>query len=76
MESDERRMRAEARRHTAVLHRTLLQAVELDLDPVDGERAVSLVTTLSRESWSASSTPLPEYSREQVPVRFVAGRLT
>ena len=59
-----------------MLHRTQLAPLERDLDPLAGEAAVSLVAALSRESWSASGAAFPDYTRETVPVRFVAGRLT
>jgi hypothetical protein len=71
-----RETRAEARRRTTVLHRTTLRAIEEDLDSISGAAALSLVTVLTRESWSESGAPLPTYSRATIPVRFVAGRLT
>lgn len=76
VDESERRERAEARRRSAVLHRARLQRVERDLTPLDGERAVSLVATLTQESWAASGAPVPEYAREAIPVRFVPRRLT
>lgn len=54
-----------------VLHRATLERHELDLQPVRGEEAISLVTVLTRESWSAAGLPVPDYSRESIPVRFV-----
>jgi hypothetical protein len=71
-----RRERAEQRRRSATLHRARLQPAELDLDPVRGAAAVSLVAALTRESWAQSGLPLPSYGRAETPVRFVPGRLT
>jgi len=76
MSSEDRRARAAARRRSAVLHRTRLEPTERDLDPIAGEAAVSLVAVLTRESWSETGAPVPEYSRAAIPIRFVAGRLT
>lgn len=44
---------------------------EVDLDPLSGEAAVSLVRRLTLESWSLAGLPLPEYTRAAIPVRFV-----
>lgn len=74
MSEADRARRAELRRQTAVLRRTRLTAREEDLDPVDGSAALSLVTVLTRESWSATGEPLPQYAREEIPVRFVPRR--
>jgi hypothetical protein len=76
MDGAGRRARAEARKRTATLRRTHLSATEPDLDPVFGEAAISLVDRLTRESWAESGRPLPGYSRREIPVRFVPGRLT
>jgi len=68
--------RADTRRRKAVLRKTRLQRVESDLSPLTGASAVSLVYTLTRESWTASRKPWPEYDRAHTPVRFVPGRHT
>jgi hypothetical protein len=74
MSDDERRQRAEIRRRVAVLRKAKVDQAERDLNPIEGEAAVSLVAALTRESWSASRKPLPEYTRSQIPIRFVAAR--
>ena len=71
-----RRARAEARRKTAILRRTNLKRDEEDLSPVSGAEALSLVTQLTRESWSVSGRSVPTYARDSIPCRFVPGRLT
>ncbi len=67
----ERKLRAEARRSRAVLHRTRLAEVEKDPHPIRGAEAISLLTVLSRESWALGGQPLPTYGRADVPIRFV-----
>ena|GEM_PF-7036200 len=76
MFADNRAARADARRRSAILIKTTLHAVERDLDSIDGPAAISLVTVLSRESWSTSGAPFPEYLRSAIPIRFIAGRRT
>lgn len=73
MSDTERRLRAERRRERAVLHRLRLGETEPDLSPIRGVEAISLVTQLTRESWSLSGRPWPEYSRAETPYRFVPG---
>lgn len=69
-----RRARAEARRRTATLRRGTLRAQEPDLSPVSGPMALTLVTRLTLESWALSGLPLPTYTRDATPYRFVPGR--
>jgi hypothetical protein len=76
MADNDRRSRAEARRRTAILRKTTLHDAEGDLSYVDGAAAVSLVGTLTRESWAASRRKWPTYTRSQIPVRFIPGRPT
>lgn len=71
-----RRSRAEGRRTTATLRRGRLQSDEPDLSPLRGPEALTLVTQLTRESWSLSGLGVPTYTRDAVPCRFVPGRLT
>lgn len=71
-----RRARAEARRRTATIRRARLQRDEVDLDPVRGAEGLTLVTRLTRESWTLSGREYPRYSRATIPCRFVPGRLT
>jgi hypothetical protein len=74
MSATDRARRAEARRKSAVLHRTRLRRRELELDPVAGAAAVALVAQLTRESWAEAGLPLPTYTRAEVPIRFVPRR--
>ena len=75
MEDDGRRARAESRRGNMVLRRTRLSD-DADAEPVRGEEALSLVTRLTRESWSLAGLEEPAYSRRQIPCRTVPGRIT
>lgn len=72
----DRRARAARRRHSAFLNRTTLKRAETDLTPLSGLAAVALVQSLTRESWAAARKPTPTYRREEIPIRFVPGRLT
>ncbi len=74
MSEEARRQRAEERRHRAVLIRTRLGAPEIDLDPIEGPDAISLVTQLTRQSWALSGNPWPTYRRSEIPCRFIPGR--
>jgi hypothetical protein len=72
----DRGARAAARRHRATLKKAQLQPVEEDLSPLRGAEAVSLVQRLTLASWSLAGRHQPTYTRERIPIRFVAGRLT
>jgi hypothetical protein len=72
----DRGARAEARRKRATLKKTHLQPVEEDPSSLRGPEAVSLVHHLTLESWSLAGRQQPTYTRERIPIRFVAGRLT
>ena len=76
MEHSERKIRAALRRKTAVLNRTTLQRVEHDSTPTSGLAAISLVQQLTLECWALAGKKAPAYRREEIPVRFVHGRLT
>jgi hypothetical protein len=76
MDTTERMVRAARRRQTTLLHRTTLKRVESDLTPLSGLAAIALVERLTHESWTAARKPTPTYRREEIPVRFVPGRLT
>lgn len=76
MEDAKRRERAAARMQRATLHRTSLGDGEQDLSPIAGAEAISLLTALSRESWSLTGRELPTYTRGEIPCRTVPGRLT
>lgn len=71
-----RRERAEARRARAVLRKSRLGPFEADLSPVSGAEALSLVHRFTVESWALSRREQPTYTRDQIPWRFVPGRLT
>jgi hypothetical protein len=75
MDITERKARAAHRRQSAALHRTTLKRVESDLTPLSGLAAIALVKRLTHESWAAARKPIPAYRREEIPVRFVPGRL-
>lgn len=46
------------------------QPDEVDLDPIGGGPAVSLVHRPTLESWSLSGLSQPHYTRATMPVRF------
>lgn len=71
MSDAERKRRAEARRQKMTVRRARLADAAVDIDPVTGEQAISLVTRLTRECWSLGGLPLPVYARSEIPVRFV-----
>jgi hypothetical protein len=47
---------------------------EVDLSPVSGAEAISLVYRLTRASYSIAGRPRPEYSRDRMPCKFVPRR--
>lgn len=67
----EREQRAAERRGRAVIRRVSLEDDGPDPDAVQGADAISLVTQLTRASWSLSGRPWPEYRRSETPYRFV-----
>ena len=71
-EDDARRDRAALRRAELTLRKTDLEHAHLDLHPVRGAEAISLVSVLTRESWALGSEPYPGYERHETPYRFVA----
>jgi hypothetical protein len=76
MSASDRRLRAQGRRSRASLSKARLRPTEEDLTPVRGPEAISLACRLTVESWSLSGRPEPTYKRQQIPCRFVPGRLT
>jgi hypothetical protein len=70
----ERRERAEARRARATLYKTRLASSHEDPQPIFGAEAVGLVQRLTEESWSLSGGAIPNYTRVQIPCRFVPRR--
>lgn len=66
-----RRQRAAARTERTVLHKARLSTVEADLSPLRGAAAISLLTQLTRESWSLAGLESPSYERHRIPIRFV-----
>ena len=76
MDTTEREARAARRRQSTLLKRTTLKRAESDLTPLSGFAAIALVQQLTRETWAVGGKPTPTYRREEIPVRFVPGRLT
>jgi hypothetical protein len=76
MEDANRRARAEARKTRAILNKARLAPRETDLTPIAGADAISLVASLTRESWSLAGRDDPTYTRREIPCRMVPGRLT
>lgn len=69
----ERRARAARRASVMSIHKATL-GYEVDLSPIRGENAISLVTQLSREAFSLAGLEQPAYPRARIPVRFVPRR--
>ena len=71
MSDAERKLRAEERRGRMVITRCDLEDSDIDPNPTFGAEAISLAAVLTRESWSMSGRPLPDYSRAKTPYKFV-----
>lgn len=63
--------RAKARAERMTLRKGRLGEPEADLDPVFGADAISLVSRLTRSSYSLAGRPKPTYTRATIPCRFV-----
>jgi len=74
MSDPQRQARADARRRVAILSRTTLASQEHDLTPVRGAEAISLVRSLTLESWSLSGAEMPSYARSEINIKFVPRR--
>ncbi len=46
---------------------------DADGDVLRGPEAVSLVWSLTLQSWALAGKPVPSYPRSEIPVRFVPG---
>lgn len=66
----ERKARAEKRRRTMTVRFTTLDD-ETDPWPIRGAEAISLVTQITRDVWSLSGQPSPQYERKNMPVRCI-----
>ncbi len=58
------------------LRKTRLGEPEVNLSPVFGAEAVSLVYRLTRTSYSLARDAQPAYTRANMPYRFVPRRAT
>jgi hypothetical protein len=70
MGSEERKARAELRRQRAVIVRAELADLQPNSEILRGPEAMSLAWRLTREAWSLSGKPWPEYDRTSTPHRF------
>jgi hypothetical protein len=61
--------RAKARSTRITLRKARLGEPEPDLDP--GSEAISLVSRLTRTSYSLAGRPTPTYTRATIPYKFV-----
>lgn len=59
-----------------ILRKSRLGEPEVDLSPVFGGDAISLVYRLTTASYSLANRPRPAYSRAQIPCVFVPRRAT
>jgi hypothetical protein len=67
----DREARAKARTARMTLHKGRVGEPEIDLSPVFGAEAISLVYRLTRSSYSLAGQPAPTYTRSNIPCRFV-----
>jgi hypothetical protein len=63
--------RAKARGDRMWLHKAHLGEQQADPEPVFGAEAISLVTRLTRSSYSLAGSPTPTYTRATIPCKFV-----
>ena len=63
--------RAKARTERMTLRKGHVGDPEVDLDPVFGAEAISLVQRLTRASYSLGGLEVPAYTRATIPCRFV-----
>jgi hypothetical protein len=63
--------RAKARSERMTLRKARLGEPEADLDPLFGADAISLVSRLTRSSYSLAGRSTPTYTRATIPCRFV-----
>lgn len=68
---DPRRDTAARRAKAMIIRKGHVGQPEADLSPVDGEAAISLLTQLTRESFSLTGLNEPRSARGRIPVRFV-----
>ncbi len=59
-----------------ILRKSRVGAPEVDLSPLFGADAISLVYRLTRTSYSLAAEPHPGYARQDIPCRFVPRRAT
>ncbi len=55
-----------------VIRKGRLGHSEVDFTPVKGDAAISLATRLTIEAFELAGVVSPKYSRDEMPVRFVA----
>lgn len=63
--------RAQIRRERMIIRKSRVGEPEVDLSPVFGAEAISLLGRLTRASYSLGEHPEPRYTRKQIPCRFV-----
>jgi hypothetical protein len=63
--------RAQERRERMVLRKGHLGDPEIDMSPVFGAEALTLVHRLTRMSYALANQPLPSYCRAEIPCNFV-----
>lgn len=64
-------LRAKARGERMTLRKARLGEPEVDLTPISGEDAISLVSRLTRTSYSLSGQQAATYTRRTIPCQFV-----
>lgn len=76
MDSDDaaRRTRAQERAARMTLRKTAPGMASADPVRLTPEQAVSLVHELTFTAWALSGRPLPEYTRDTIPIRIVTSK--
>jgi hypothetical protein len=77
MDDDDRARAERAQARARTIHLRLMAqhpGREHDFSPVFGAEAVALAVELSRTAWTLAGRPLPNYRREDIPIRL--SRLT
>ena len=68
-----RRERARKRAQRLTTTWTTLEAQSAPPSDLRGVEAIAELTRLSEEAWRLSGRPMPTYSREEMPVRWIPG---
>ena len=63
--------RAKFRAQRMTIRKARLGEPDVDLSPISGAEAISLVRRLTQTSYALSGQPWPTYTRAEIPCKFV-----